>query len=503
MQTQLVKNIFILFGGTIAQKLITFASLSYYARHFGAEEIAVIPFYYLVTNLSHVVFGFGIQAYIMKKIPGLLCSNREYAIDLIRKILSVAYFSGVGFGIVLFLLVLNFNVSNELSILTEYGVFSFAIGAAFECMNATQREVLLAAKKAKEISYLNVLKSILIPSLIILLYGEFKSDGIAYSLSFVSILSCIATKFMLGALVKKTRPSTVTFFEIFRESWPYYLESGLMLLRRQGDQMAIIAFMGAESLGVYYVAQRLGEMVWSFVEQIDSVITPELSRKASESLQSLRDVFSKLVITAFYVGTPVAMISICLVPAYIVIVTNSNYVAATIPAAILCFKIIPEALRVIVIGRTVLVACNSFSRLKMTILELSILVPLTIFSAKSGQLAFVALSPIISAIVSSMYGYFLLKKSFMAVFPLKQVFLILSCMVIALYLANNINFYTGGMIIDAGISTIIAFFTYTLIILNTTTTDDFLDATNRMLPNKYPKLGRLISFARLSNKVKI
>ncbi|MGY6275972.1 lipopolysaccharide biosynthesis protein [Methylomonas sp. MgM2] len=500
MKPLIVKNVTILFSGTILQKIITFGALFYYTRNFSPDELSIIPIYYLVTNLSHVFFGFGIQAYIMKKIPALLCTDQLYAKALIRKILLLAYSSGFLFGICFFLISYTHSFTNELRLLTKTGILMFSIGAAFECMNASQREILLAAKKVKAITYLNIGKAILLPSLILILNLNTRADEIASALSVVSFLSFIFTRFMQGNLVKDISPlPNVKLIEIIKESWPYYLESGLMLLRRQGDQIAIATFMSTESLGIYYVAQRLGEMIWSFVQQIDAVLTPELSQKAAVSKTALKDTFDLLIRSAMYISTPIALISISLVPVYIQVVTDNNYQSASIPAAILCFKIIPDIMRTIVIGRTVLVSCSSIARFKMTFFETIVLVPLSISAAMSGDINLVALAPITSAIISGIYGIFLLKKKINARFPISEIFFLISSFTISLYASNYKIWISSNPILNSIAAMTVALFIYIILFVNVVNVNALRFLFCKLVPNRLNFIIDILLLMRIKN----
>lgn len=500
MSSGIIKNIGILCSGTIVQKIITFVALGYYARTFDASEIAIIPLYYLVTNLSHVVLGFGVQAYIMKSVPALMHSNPRKAKMLINKILLIAYMSGIIFGFSFYILSKYYAVSNELELLSIIGIIGFSIGAAFECMNATQREILTAVKKIKKLALLLVIKTVLLPILIIIFYNYLKADGIAIAMACVSMISCVITRFMLGELVNTNIFSNeITFISIIRESWPYYIESGLMLLRRQGDQIAIISFMGAEALGVYFVAQRLGEMMWSFVVQIDAVLTPELSKKADVSIQSLKDTFGLLVKVALYVIVPLVIVCTCLVPIYIYLISGDRYSVASMPAVILCIKVLPEILRVTIIGRIVLVSCSALSRLKVTIVDLLILIPFLILSAVNDQLSFVALAPVVSAVISGVYGYHMLKKKFDAEFPVGQAIIFIINMLISLYAAYLVINSTESAIIGSIIATIVAMFIYVILFLNGVSIKDYRFIMNRILPSRLSYVSESLLVLRIAS----
>ncbi|MEE9423632.1 MAG: oligosaccharide flippase family protein [Methylococcales bacterium] len=499
MHSEIIKNIWILCSGTFVQKIITFVALGYYARTFDASEIAIIPLYYLVTNLSHVVLGFGVQAYIMKTVPELLYSDPKKAKILINKILLIAYISGVIFGVVFFIVSKHYTVSSELDLLTVIGIVGFSIGAAFECMNATQREILTAAKKVKKLAVLLVVKTILLPLLIICLYDNLKADGIAVAMACVSVISCVITRFMLGSLVKNNICSNeITFLSIFSESWPYYIESGLMLLRRQGDQIVIVSFMGTEALGIYFVAQRLGEMMWSFVVQIDAVLTPELSKKAGESLQSLKEIFSVLVKVALYVITPIVIVCTCLVPMYIYLISGDRYGSASIPAAILCIKVLPEIIRVTIIGRVVLVSCSALSRLKLTLVDLVILIPFSVISAVNDQLPLVALAPIVSAIGSSIFGYYLLKSNFEAEFPVSRTVICIVNMAISLYAGNLVINNIESAIVGPIIASVVSMTIYIILFINSVDLKDYRLVINRILPSRINQFSDALLVLRIA-----
>lgn len=504
MSSYLIKNFSILFSGNVLQKIIGLAALSYYARYFSAEEIAIIPLYSLVANLSMVAFGFGIQAYIMKSVPALLDSDVVAARYLIKKILRLALFASVACGFSFLILIGFSNILENLGGLTVLGLVAFALGASFECLNTAQREILAAARYVKKLTSLGMIKATLWPPFIILFYIYFGPDGIVLGLACVSIISFIITRIMLGDLLignPNYSDDSISVWKIIRDSWPFYLEGALMVFRRQGDMLVIILLMGAEMLGIYYIAKRLGELIWTFVGLADPILTPELSIQASKSFDRLKNTVELLIKTVLYIVIPVSLVAACGVPLYILIVSGNKFEAAILPAIVLSLKPITEVVRLTIIGRTVLVCCRSTHRLYMTLTDIVVLLPVAVIGAMSDSLSLVAAAPIISGFIAGALGYYFLNKRIGVRFPAGEVTKLLSIMLISLYTGylvfSGLEIGAYGAIVSMGA----ALGLYFILFINIVDLSDFTKILSKIAPQSANSLADLLLKFRVVDRV--
>lgn len=497
MHVRIIKNFSTLLSGSILQKIIGLLALSYYARNFSPEVIALIPLYSLVSNFTLVLFGLGIQAFIMKALPALIVDNPEVAKALIRKIFKIAL--GASFACIFSFVILYANgLIGEYGELTVIGMVAFAIGASFECMNMAQLEVLKAARKFKNVASLGVVKSVLWPVFIIALYLYVGVDGVVLGLASVSMASFIITRIMLSDYLNADKNiNTFSVREIIKESWPFYLEGALMVFRRQGDILIVSLFMGGPILGVYYIAKRLGEIVWTFVGLADPILTPELSIKASESKEAFKASVENLIKILLYLVVPVSLAAACVVPLYIYIVSGNKYVDAIVPAVVLCLKPITEIIRLTVIGRSVLICCSSMSRFYMTMLDVAVLLPVAIIAANFDSLSFVAAAPMFSALFAGYFGYVMLRVKMDIIFPFYEAMKLMLALIVSLGFGYLVYTSLGSDALGSFVATLLTLPFYLLIFINIVDKDDLYRFVSLVVPKKLMPLFEYVIRLRL------
>lgn len=358
----------VLVGARLFEKALGLVALMIFARMFELAELALIPFVFLAASAALVVFGAGILPTVGLEVPKLLQAERLQAESLIGKAVLI----GVGTAVlsatgVVFL----WWIGLKWLPMSGGGVRLIgwlAAAISLQCLATVLGQLLVVMSRFRVLAYLNIMMSICRLVTIPLLYVEYRSEGILAGLVIVGAMGSVVP---LGVIMQTCRKMFSTAYgwnRLFRLSWPYYSEGYVMLLRGQGDQLVVTAFLGAEPLALYYVARRPYEMLRVIADSIDSAVIPTFSRLSLEErdvfLLRWRDICRPLTTLTL----PLPFLAAACVPLYLTIVGEEKFDAALLPATLLCFAFIADIGKVLV-GRAMFVLSHPVRRLQISVLE--------------------------------------------------------------------------------------------------------------------------------------
>jgi len=494
------KHISLLIGSQLGQKIVGFFALIYYARILTVEQLAVIPLFAIISELSIVLFGFGIQAYVFKELPLKLEHETESAVGIIKKSLMISFYAGGAMALIIYATVINVDEFLGMKNFTANELYYFLIGVVFECVTIMQQRILAAVTMFKTLSLIGIIKSVIRPIMLITLYYYNGITGFMFGIMISSIMNYGVTRYALRKyLNKKISYKSITAGAIFVNSWPYFLESLVMFMRRQGDQILVSSILGTGMLGVYFVAKRYADLAWVIVTATDTVITPFLSKKTKSSPSQFSENFRDLFAVGIFVSVPMALAMAVMVPFYIFIMSYEKYSIAIVACVILVFRIIPDILRGVIIGRSVFVWCDPKTRFKFTLLDTVILLPLMYFGAHLGGLAGVAVAPLLASMVSGFYGVLLLSKVTQIIMPIKLSFQVVLCAFFSGLLAILATAFFADSMLSSVISLLVFVVSYLVLFINVVTFEEIEKLVQKIIPKYGAKLVRIMRIIKVKH----
>ena len=399
----------------MATKIAGLIAFGVFTRMLTKEDLAFLPVYGMLTTLSYVLFGFGLQPTILRHLPGQLESDHPAAGHLIRMSTRLLVFGTVIFSLGVFQAatplatrLLGSEAQAPLLRLTAAGAFFF--GGWHIC-----HYVLWAASRFDKIAIVRAVAAIgrTILGVAGLLVGGITglAVGLVVNDAVILLISIVYSR-DLFRIEAGPGPSHAS---LLRESFPFYFESFLTYFRGQGDNWIVATTLGPAAMGIYFVAKRFPLMLSMFMESLDKVVTTQLSRQRHDSGSvggSVNELLSHLVMIAI----PGIFMIMGLLPVLIALVAGPGFEVAILPGIILCLMQLVKIIAVPV-SRGVFVVRPPLTRVVITTIESGFLI-LSLFLlvpplAEPG----VAISRLIAALAMLVCSYIVLKKFSPTRFP--------------------------------------------------------------------------------------
>jgi O-antigen/teichoic acid export membrane protein len=412
-------SFFQLVSANVVTKVTGLVAFGFFTRLLTTDELAFLPVYGMIQGLSHVLFGFGLQPTLIRRLPGLLESDRPSAGSLIRMSTRILMIGTATFALGVLLVAeplaekLLGSASHTLLIrLTAVGACCFAWrnichyllwSASYFDKIATVRAGAALGRAALGVA------GLLVGGLKGLAIGLVINDALAL------VLSVIYSKDLLMIPVGPG----LSHISLLKESLPFYFESYLTYLRNQGDNWIVATVLGPAAMGVYFVAMRFPMLLMMFVESFDKVVTTQLSKRRDTPdaiSSSINDLLSPLVLVA----VPGVFMMMGLLPVLIKVVAGPGFEVAILPGMILCLM---QLVRIFAVppSRGVFVTRTPITRVMITtvesaslIISLVVLVPLI---AEPG----VAISRLVAALAMLVASFVILNKRLHITFPWKPL----------------------------------------------------------------------------------
>ncbi|ARN74085.1 hypothetical protein BST96_08095 [Oceanicoccus sagamiensis] len=449
------------------------------------EQLSLIAIYGLFGQLALVMFGFGVVPFIIRQVPEMIHHNPDHIGAHTRKCYIIAVFAGLAFGLTLYFSLNYIPAFETLKTISDTSWAFLIIGLAAQSLNNVQLALLSALKKFKAVAAVTMFMATSTPIIILILFYFFDSDGILMGLSVASMLLCGFSRYMLSTNIDidiSVHKGIET--AILKTSWPFYMEGFVMFFRRQGDQVVVAFILGDAALGIYFFAKRMVEMMANIISAADRVISTTLSHRFMTMKEKIAGDFANLMKLAVYFSPLLAIVAAILVPLYIEIISGDKYIAALIPGIILCFRVITDVTRGIVIGRMIFVVCEPSVRLKLTTFEVLIALPAMFIGGYTYGLVGIAFAPIISGVISGIYGVFILRKRLNITFPVYDVLLGFMCMFMSLAVVYYFSTYTQSMYLNTILCMLFGGMTYLVMMTNLVNKKEVSTLLKNIVPEK-------------------
>lgn len=414
-----VSDFSFLFAANISSKLIGLISIAILARILSKTEISIIPVFSSIGSLGTVIFGFGFLPLSLKLIPSYDASNDVKALQIAKTVIRVNIFAAVVFSVVCFLSAKFISTIFFDTVEKAFIIQLLSIGFGFLTMNECHSYLLRCFARfeaqAKSIFLNNVIYNLLIVSCSLLfgLYGL--------------IASCVVSAFFKFAIsgyflkdLYMTKVSIYPFRLLLEDAWSFYLEGFLNSFKREGDILIVGAMLGVEELAIYFIAKKVLLALVTFYQSVNSIIITRLS-KLRENINEFKSEVYRIYNYQIFILLPLVIIYIAFVPLLIKLLGGAEYIDSIIPGSILATIPFIQYLFTFSYWAYIFIILSSFSRFKVSLFNVVILLPLILIMAQYFGLIGIVFAKLITIVLTGIYMiYFVEKRDSLSTFPISD-----------------------------------------------------------------------------------
>lgn len=462
-------------------KVLGVVSVIVYTRYLLKEELALVPFFTIMGRLSMVVFSFGILPTLVRDIPHLL---KEKKTQLVNSAINTSIIVIVP-GIFLFS-ILCYVFAGEIS-LKFFGTESYkahlelmSIGFFFTGVNQAFSYIYWCLSRFQQESSRNIIvgfTQVITGIAFVILWGIY---GLIISLiisSFISTLIYLhSLKDILFAPFK-----LYSLKKLMVESIPFYLESYLMYFRAEGDQLLVAGLLGPQALAVYYIAKKPYDILHSFTQSLDKVLTTSLGKFRNDMKVFNTKVNSIITLNSF-VLFPIILLTIGLCPTMVVLIAGEGYEGAVVPSMILLLWLGAQVSWKTAIGKSIFILQPSTGRFKVTLIETIILLSLVYVLGNIYSLIGVVIGRFLATVLAGMCAYQFIKKDVSINIDIRSIFAVTTHGIVmcSLLLVAQYFFSSYSILVVTFIFSISLF----LFLINRTVSEKFYNVLNSIAPFK-------------------
>lgn len=476
-----VKDFSYLASANLILKVLGVVAIAIYTRLLLKEELAIVPIHALLGRLSMVMFSLGVLPCLVKIVPSLRSKN-EYAriYSLIRTCLIIVAPGVFLFSVVCFVFADELSVfifdrevyTDELRILS-FGIFFSGMSQLFSYIYWSLSRFQQESKRMVVVGFIKLVSGI---GLVYFL-GVY---GLIISLVISSFLNFAIYIYNLRKVIFR-KTSLYSVSDLLKDSWPFYLESYLMYFRAEGDQLVVTGFLGAEALAIYYIARRPFELLRSFTQSLDRVLTTSLAELTDDKGQFSRRICNIVSLNA-YILIPVVFLTIGLTPTLITLIAGSSYQESVIPAIGLLLTLLVQFNWNSTFGRTIFLLTPSKNRFTMTIIETGFLFVFLLVLGKFFGLEGIVIGRLMATFSAGVVAYLMVKSYLTLKINLTNLLIALGISVVmSLILLGGQYFFTNYLYLGLiGFASLIFF----LLGIHLTISNDFYSKINNVSPIK-------------------
>lgn len=477
-----LKDLTYLVSSNAILKVLGIVSVMVYTRYLVKEELALMPFFMVMGRLSMVVFSFGILPTLVRDVPHLIEENRREEVHsyVITSLIIIVP------GIFLFSILCYF-LSEALSSYyfetKEYTSYLklMAVGYFFSGINSSFAYIYWALSRFKQESNRMVIVGLIqfITGVVfIFLWGVI---GLVVSLVISSIVNTIIYTINLRDVIFVSSFKITPVKKLITESMPFYLESYLMFFREQGDQLFVASILGPKALAVYFIARRPYDILSSFTQSLDQVLTTSLA-KFKMNKQMFNNKVNDIITLNSYFLFPVILLGIGVCPTCIVLIAGKGYEEAIIPAMILLLWLIVQVSWKTALGKSIFVLKSSSGRFKVTLVETITLLAFMFILGYFFSLFGIVTGRLIATIFAGIYAYYLIRKDVSINIDVKSIAIIaFNGIIMCFLLLAAQSLFTNY--VSLAVSFIFSIFLF-LFLINRTVSEKYYDTLNSILPFK-------------------
>lgn len=447
-----VKDFSYMFSANSFVKILGIVSVVVFTRLLAKNEIAILAIFPLLSRLSMVIFSLGVLPCLLKDIPSMLrYKERELAYGMIKTSLKMVVPGVFLFSFLCFFFSdqLSENIFHDPSLGPHLALLSLGIffNGLCELMSYIYWSLSRYKQESKRIAVVGIIKVIL-GVVLVFFYGVY---GLIISLNITAVVNF----FMFTYNLKDVWFASSIHYpvrKILRQSWPFYLESYLMYLRAEGDQLIIATFLGIETLAVYFIARKPFDLLNSLTRPIEKILTTSLSEVKADT-EILNTKMTDILRFNASILLPLVLFTISISPTFITLIAGPGYESSVIPSMLLLLILFVNFYWRTTFGKAIFLLRPPFSRFIITLFETVILLLLTLLLGKLYQLDGIVSGRLIASIATGIVAFFFVKKLLDLSYDLKNIFLVNICAIVmtstilvSQYLSNNLFIFLGAII---------------------------------------------------------
>jgi O-antigen/teichoic acid export membrane protein len=377
------RNSAILFGGNIANTLLSMVAVIFVSRALGPADFGVLAVFntLMLTLVGITDFGLGTTA--IRLISKYLASDKQRAIASMKVLVKLELLTGAVVGLVGLIFakeIANLLGGQQMLMAVRFGFIAgiFATAAAF------YGPFFVAYEQFVKNLFVNLSGAVMRVGAVLLLMGAaaltLNNIIITYMLVPIAFffigLAFVPKDFMLPATRKEQRAA---FSEIFHFSKWIFLSYVATSLAGRLDIFLLAHFQGSQSVGLYAAAQQLVQIMPMLVGAITTVLLPQVSRMTE-----------RVEFVSFIKKTSLAALMLCIAmlpilifaPAIIQLIFGSKF-SGSLSAFVILFAAYllplfanPISLVIFAKNRPQLLTFVNYGQLTLTIVLNLILIPI-------------------------------------------------------------------------------------------------------------------------------
>lgn len=391
-----------LLSANLIVQVLGVLSISFFARYFSKIELTAIPIYATIGAMGAVIFGLGLFPLLLKLVPSLLGNNIHDALSISKTVIRVSLIGACIYGLLCF--IISEEISSWFFSATETRsiVQIMCIGFFFVSMSTTNTYLLKSFRRFKSLSKVIVIRSLFQVFATVLLSLLLGWAGLVIGLVLGSIVQYSLGIYFLKDIYLSNAPY-YPLAKLLKESWSFYLESYLMYARTEGDILVVTSVLGSESLAIYFIAKKVLIGLNSIYESLNSVMITRLSALRDSYSNFKQEVKSFLKIQA-YVLLPLSIMFIITIPWLVLFFGGSEYIDSILPASILAITPFIHYVFVLSYNAIIFLFMPSFSRLKLTAVNTTVLLISLYVLSLSLNVVGVSLARLIAVISTGLFA---------------------------------------------------------------------------------------------------
>lgn len=447
-----VRDFSYMFSANSIVKILGIVSVVVFTRLLEKNEIALLAIFPLLSRLSMVMFSLGVLPCLLKDIPSMLRKNeKELAYGMIKTSLRM-----VVPGVLLFSFLCYFfsdliaeKIFHDPSLGTHLALLTLGIffNGLCELMSYIYWSLSRYKQESKRIAVIGIIRVIL-GVVLVYFYGVY---GLILSLN----ITAIANFFMFTYNLKDiwlAHSKPYPFKHILQQSWPFYLESYLMYLRAEGDQLIIATFLGIETLAIYFIARKPFDILISITRPIEKILTTSLAEFKEDSELMSAKMINILRFNASIL-LPLILITVSITPTFITLIAGPGYEASVVPSMILLLTLFANFYWKTTFAKAIFLLKPPVTRFVITLIETVILLLLLLLLGKLYELNGIVTGRLLASCATGIIAYYFIQKFLKLSYDLKNVILVnlsaismAGTILTAQYLSENLFVFLSSII---------------------------------------------------------
>ena len=405
-----LKDLSYLVSSNVILKVLGIVSVMVYTRYLLKGQLALVPFFSVMGNFSMVVFSFGVLPTLVRDVPHLLKQNRMEDVQSYVVTTLIIIVPGIFLFSVLcyFLAGILSSYYFETKAYTPY-LKLMSIGIFFTGINSAFAYIYWGLGRFKQEANRMVIVGViqLITTIAFVIFWGI--SGLIISMVISSFLNTVIYLINLRDVIFSSSFKINPIRRLIVQSIPFYLESYLMFLRQQGDQLFVATLLGPNALAIYFISKKPYDVLSSFTQSLDQVLTISLAKNKND-LKMFNKKVNEIITLNTYILFPIILLAIGVSPICIILIAGKGYEAAIVPSMMLLLWLIIQVSWKTALGKSIFVLKSSAGRFKVTLVETVTLLGFMFILGHFYSLQGVVSGRLIATISAGVFAYTIVRR---------------------------------------------------------------------------------------------